>query len=364
MIDIVACLQCTRPHMTATTVRRLSRIILALLAMTGRVTMLGLSRRADKGGSYRTVQRFFYTVIPRGMVFRAFFRHHVFNPQDRYLLAGDECVVTKSGKKTYGLDRFFSSLYGKPVPGLSFFTLSFISTRKRHSYPMMLEQMVRSEAEKAARQDKTTSHKTPKDPNSPKGKPGRPKGSKNKNKTAVTLNPELRRIQGMIQQHLQLIGGVIPLCHMVLDGHFGNHPALHMVRSCGLHLISKLRHDAALYFSYEGPYAGRGPRRKYGKKIDYANIPRRYLKHSSVEDHIQTDIYLAPMLHKEFAQPLNVVIIVKLHLKTRKRAHVVLFSSDPDPGYEQLLDDYSLRFQIEIFQSDYDSSRLLYLIAA
>ena len=148
MIDIVACLQCTCPHMTMTTVRQLSRIILALLAMTGRVTMLGLSRWAGKGGSYRTVQRFFYTVIPWGMVFWAFFRHHLFDPKDRYLLGGDECVVTKAGKKTYGLDRFFSSLYGKPVPGLSFFVLSFISTGKRRSFPMMVEQMVRSEAEK------------------------------------------------------------------------------------------------------------------------------------------------------------------------------------------------------------------------
>ncbi len=348
MIDIIACLQCTRPHMTATTVRQLSRIIPALLAMTGRVTMLGLSRWAGQGGSYRTVQRFFYTVIPWGMVFWAFFRHHLFDPQDRYLLGGDECVVTKAGKKTYGLDRFFSSLYGKPVPGLSFFVLSFISTQKRRSYPMRVEQMVRSEAEKAATQDKKTSQKTSKDKNkTKKGKPGRPKGSKNKDKTAVTLNPELLRIQAMIEKFLTLIGTVIPLSHLVLDGHFGNHPALHMARGCGLHLISKLRHDAALYFSYKGPYAGRGPRRKYGSKLDYSNIPLRYLKQSSVEDHIQTDIYQAQLLHKEFAQPINVVIIVKTNLKTHKRAHVVLFSSDLDLDYAQLIDDYSLRFQIE-----------------
>ncbi len=49
--------------------RQLSRIILALLAMTGRVTMLGLSRWAGKGDSYRTIQRFFYTAIPWGIVF-------------------------------------------------------------------------------------------------------------------------------------------------------------------------------------------------------------------------------------------------------------------------------------------------------
>jgi len=44
MVDIVALYQCLRPHVTATTLRQLSRITLALLAITGRIAMLGLSR--------------------------------------------------------------------------------------------------------------------------------------------------------------------------------------------------------------------------------------------------------------------------------------------------------------------------------
>ena len=35
-----------------------------MLTMTGRVTMLGISRWAEKGGSYRTTQRFFNKQIP------------------------------------------------------------------------------------------------------------------------------------------------------------------------------------------------------------------------------------------------------------------------------------------------------------
>jgi len=347
MIDIVALLQCTRPSLTTTTVRQLSRIIVAMLAMSGRVTMLSLSRWAGKGGSYRTVQRFFYTVIPWATVFWVFFRSHLCTPDDVYLLGGDECVVTKSGKKTYGLDRFFSSLYGKPVPGLSFFTLSLISTQQRRSYPTMVEQMVRTEVEKGATHAKSHKKTQQRRKNAPKGKPGRPKGSKNKEKTHVTLSPELQRIQSMIHKQLQVIGGLITLTHMVLDGHFGNHPAVHMVRGCGLHLISKLRHDAALYFPYDGPYAGRGPRRKYGDKLDYRNIPVQYLTQTTVEDNIHTRIYQAQLLHKEFAQPLHVVILVKTNLTTQACAHVVLFSSDLDLSDAQLIDKYSLRFQIE-----------------
>ena len=88
--------------------------------MTGRITMLGLSRWTGPGGSYRTVQRFCSTVIPWAMLFWVFFRQHVYCPEDIYLLAGDEVVVTKAGQHTHGLDRFFASLYSKPVPGLAF----------------------------------------------------------------------------------------------------------------------------------------------------------------------------------------------------------------------------------------------------
>jgi hypothetical protein len=50
--------------------------------MTGRITMLGLSRWTGPGGSYRTVQRFCSTVIPWAMLFWVFFRQHVYCPQD------------------------------------------------------------------------------------------------------------------------------------------------------------------------------------------------------------------------------------------------------------------------------------------
>jgi putative transposase len=342
MIEILALLQCLSPSLDRVTIRQFSLIIPALLAMTGRVTMLGISRWTEKGGSYRTVQRFFHTSVLWATVFWLFFRQHLFKPNATYILAGDESVVTKSGKKTHGLDRFFSSLYGKPVPGLAFFALSLIDVAERHSYPIQVEQMVRTEEEKAATKAKKEAQKK-----EPKGKPGRPKESKNRDKTAVTLTPELTRIQQMIQKLLSLMMGVLLLEHLVMDGKFGNNNALQMVRQCGLHLTSKLRSDSALYFRYDGPYAGVGARRKYGDKINYAQIPDTYLKATQTEKEIETRIYQAEMLHTEFAQALNVVIIVKTNLKTGAWAHVVLFSSDLTLDYATLIDYYSLRFQIE-----------------
>ncbi|WP_198525370.1 transposase, partial [Kamptonema formosum] len=96
MLDILPLLQCLQPEIGATSVRQLSRIAFAMLAMTGRVTMLGLSRWAGPGGSYRTVQRFFHTARPWATLFWVFFRQHLYRSSEVYLLAGDEVVVTKA----------------------------------------------------------------------------------------------------------------------------------------------------------------------------------------------------------------------------------------------------------------------------
>ena len=339
MVDIVALLQCTRPHLTATTVRQLSRIIVALVAMTGRVTMRGIARWAGPGGSYRTIQRFFATLIPWGILFWVFFRHHLYCPGDVYLVAGDDVIVTKAGKHTHGLDRFFASLYGKPVPGLAFFTLSLVSVQARRSFPLRVEQVVRSDAEKAASKAKAAAKKS-KGPRATR-RLGRPKGSKNKTKADGTVTPELVRITGWLDALLHLVAGVISLTSLVLDGHFGHHNALQMARQGGLHLISKLRCDAALYLPYTGPYAGRGPRRTYGHKVDYDHLPVQYLQGATVEGDIETRMYQMQVLHKEFATPLNVVILAKTNLRTYARAHVVLFRSDLELRAAQIIDYYS-----------------------
>ena len=67
----------------------------------------------------------------------------------------------------------------------------------------------------------------------------------------------------------------------------------------------------------------------------------------STEGDIETRIYQAEVLHREFAQPLNVVIITKINLQSVAFANVNLFSSDLDLSWQKIIDYYSLRFQIE-----------------
>ena len=338
-MEIVNVLHCLSQYADKTMLRQLSVIVLAMLSMTGRVTMLGISRWSENGGSYRTVRRFFETTIVWTKLNWYLIRHHLLSGLGVVLLSGDEVVVTKSGKETYGLDRFFSSLYGKPVPGLSFFSWSLISTKTRRSYPLMTEQMIKPKPEPSSKQVKKVKKLA--------RKRGRPKGSRNKNRRDVELTPYLQQVQSMLRQVLTLIGAELNLVYCVMDGFFGNNNALQMVRQCSLHIISKLRHDAALYFPYDGPQKKRGAKKKYGHKLTYTDISDEYLKETTTSDGIRTDIYQMTMWHKRFPDQLNVVVIVKTKLKTGARAHVVLFSSDLDLAYDLLIDYYRLRFQIE-----------------
>ncbi len=102
MPEILTLACCLTFDLNSTSLKHLGVIIQAMLGMTGRVTMLGISRWAGTGGSYRTIQRFFYSPKNWPTLMWVFFRTHCFCPQEKYALAGDEVVTTKSGHKTYG----------------------------------------------------------------------------------------------------------------------------------------------------------------------------------------------------------------------------------------------------------------------
>jgi putative transposase len=338
IMKINTLLSVLEPVLNQTLLNRLTVITEALLSMQGKITMLGMSRWATKGGSYRTIQRFFHSVIPWCSLMWVLIQHHLIDCNEVILIAGDETTVTKSGKKTHGLGRFFSSIYNRFIPGLGFFSISLISVKHQKAYPILMKQL-----------DPAMSRRvTPEKPKRKKKLPlGRPKGSKNKNRRDVEMTPYLLFLQEQIKEVQQLIGQDITPRYFLYDGAFGNNPCLQITRSCGLELISKINCNSRLYFPFDGEYSGKGKPRKYGDKIDYSRIPNRYLVESTIEDNIKTNIYQATMWHKDYPDQLNVTIIQKENLSKRKEGRVILFCSDLDLDAKTMIHYYRLRFQIE-----------------
>lgn len=325
-----------------TTKKRLSLVVLAILAMAGRVTMLGISRWTEEGGSYRTIQRLFNTEVEWSKLMVTCVAIWFADETDLFMLAGDETVVTKAGKQTHGVDRYFSSIYGRPISGLAFLAFSLISVKRQSAYPVMMEQVIKDKALCGKRKKRTKPKKQT------TGKRGRPKGSKNKNRRDIELPAHLQQMQKWLCFILQLLEGAnIRVKYFLFDGAFGNNASVQMVRRCGLHLISKLRRDSALYLPFNGEQKKYGRRRKYGDKLDYKQLPEQYLVDDVNDGKFQTTTYQMQVWHKLFPDLLNVVIIVKTKLENGKRSHIVLFSSDLTLPAIDLIHYYRLRFQIE-----------------
>lgn len=215
--------------------------------------------------------------------------------------------------------------------------LSLLEIGTRTSYPLITEQLVRGEVQASA--PKATQAKRP--------KPGRPKGSANRNRKDVELSPFQTQLQGCLRTALKLAGPDLGIVYFVYDGALGNNAGLQAVARTGLRLISKLRHDSQLYLPYAGEYSGKGRRRKYGAKLTPETLAEAHLKSETTEQGIRTRVYQARAWHKHFPELLNVVLIVKTHLRTGRCAKVLLFSDDLALSSQAMIEYYSLRFQIE-----------------
>jgi len=350
MQEIITLLNCITPIIGKTKQKQLQIIIQALLSMRGRITMLGLSRWSEKGGSYRTIERFFNSKINWEEINWRFIKRHLRKEKTVYLLGGDEVVISKAGKHSYGLDLFYSSIENRVRKSLAFLNISLISVEDRKAYPMRNKQIVKESKEGCIKDKSSKKSKEKKK----KGKRGRPKGSGNKDKKSIELPPYLKFVQKSIKETLEQIKEDINIAYFVFDGAFGNNNAVQMVKQCGLDIISKLQKNSALCFPNKEKYSGKGAPKKYGEDIDYANLPEEYLKSDVIDKdkHIQTKIYQMEMLHRKFADILNIVIIQKIDSITGKMTHVNLFSTDLSLEYDKIIDYYSLRFQIEFVFRD------------
>ena len=89
MPEILALLQTIAPLFEKSTLRQMSHVIFGMLAVNGRLTMLGLSRWTEKGGSYRTIQRFYQSTLMWSAIHWVLFRERFLKPADEYIGAGD-----------------------------------------------------------------------------------------------------------------------------------------------------------------------------------------------------------------------------------------------------------------------------------
>jgi putative transposase len=205
MTEIIALLICLEPHFSSTLLRPLRQIIFAMLCIPNRASMLGLSRWTEKGGSYRTLNRFYQTPIDWLKLQWGLVQTHLLRPAGEYTVAGDEVVMSKAGQHTQGVGRFFSGLAQKVIPSISFMAFSIIAVQAERSYPLYTQQRLPVMS--------AHKHEAAEKPKRPRG---RPKGRQNHAKPEPTLSPLLLLLQGMLRR-IKLQIEALKVKHLVLD---------------------------------------------------------------------------------------------------------------------------------------------------
>lgn len=236
-----------------------------------------------------------------------------FLPKTTTKIAAIDCtVVSKSGKHTYGLDMFYHACHDRAERGLEFSELAVVDVDYRTAYHLSMEQTP----------DAATLSKR--------------------------LGPDKTRIDWYLS-HLWRDGPLLPteVSHLVSDGYYAKRKFVDSTCEFGLHVISKLRHDANLRYLYTGPHPKRrGARKKYDGKVKLQDLRR--LTPIPISKHVT--LYTAVVNSVRLKRNIRLVYVGKR--QGTKLLTALLFSTDITLAAEDIYRYYTARFQIEFLFRD------------
>lgn len=288
----------------------LTELFAVLLGRQGRATFENLARYSRF--TELTFRRHFATYFD----WLAFNKACVDFTQGTFIGVVDCSFLPKSGTKTFGLDKFWSSCAGKAQRGLEVSVLACVNTLTKQCFALEASQ-------------------TP---------------------PAITQQedkPNAARPYSRLSWYVEQLADCMPLLpalvYWVADGYYAKKEVFTLFARQHRHLITRLRHDAALYHLWtKGREPGqRGPARRYDGKARFDDLSRWQAQgEHPIHAHIQ--LYSALLYSKHFERTLRVVLLVD----TRSQQYVLLASTDAHQSAQQIAQYYHLRYQIELLFRD------------
>jgi hypothetical protein len=230
-------------------------------------------------------------------------------PEHDQALVIDASFVPKSGKQTYGLDRFWHGSHSRTEKGLEISTLAWLDLTGNCAYGLSVEQ-------------------TPPSPDA-------------SDSEATRMDIYLDQLRRVVTTH-----DLSFLRYVVTDGAYSKQKFVAGVRTLGLHQIGKLRADANMRYLYQGPKRpGPGRQKTYDGKVNWSDLSR-FERLDTEDEHIV--LYHQVLNHVQLKRNLQVVVVVH----TQRNRYAVLFSTDVDLSALTLYRYYKARFQIEFLFRD------------
>ncbi len=292
-----------------------------MLVVRGRVNFRNLARYSTY--SERTHRRQFQQPFD----FPAFNRRaiaHVTDETTPLLVAQDATFISKSGRQTYGLDRFWNGCTHRNERGLELSCIAILDPARRTAYPLSAQQT-----------------------------PPRPSARKEPSRDAAAAQTKSEPVDSRIDFYLQHLAESVPYLpeqvrYGVFDGAFAKRKFVSGVRGLNLHLISLLRVDANLRYLYTGAQGGRGRPKAYDGKVNFADLSRL-----DAAGEVAPHITLSTGVVNSVSLKCNIrICVVSNRTKPDKPRYIVLFSTDCELSVQTIYDYYTQRFQIEFLFRD------------
>lgn len=231
------------------------------------------------------------------------------NGGKRFVIAFDPSYISKSGKKTPGLDWYWSGCAGHTKWGLEIGGLAAIDLDNHTAFHLEAVQTLIDDKQATSLID-----------------------------WYVNVIRERKETLCFISKYL------------VADAWFSKKPFVDQITGMGMHLISRLRDDADLKYLFRGAATGqKGRPRKYAGKIDIGNIDTDYFE--LIEQNPEVTVYSSIVYCKALKCNIRLVYVTYTSNKG-KQTRKLYFCTDTEMDALDILDCYRSRFQIEFLYRD------------
>ena len=226
---------------------------------------------------------------------------------NRKIAALDASYIPKSGKRSYGIDHFFSGILGKAKKGQEISSLAIVDLDYNSAYTLSVKQ-------------------TP---------PGKEIGSDEENRIDFYLK-QIKENQNYLREH--------NIRDIATDAFYTKSRFVYGLIDLGFNQIGKLRSDANLRYLYTGSQKeGPGRPKTYDGKVYFDDLSRW-----EFVTELKKDVFLYTAILNYPHLKLNLkVVCLKDQRKSEKAKHSLFFSTDLTLKALDIFNLYAARFQIE-----------------
>jgi len=275
--------------------------ILCFAGIKGKINFLQMQRFLKKSEQYFRIH------FANRFNFQSFNSAMMQARRSEYVIAFDPSYLPKSGKKTYGLDSYWSGCARAVKRGLEICGFAVVDTVINTAFHLNAIQ-------------------TPK--------------SKNFNL--------LQYYCQTVKEHFLYFKELSN--YLVADAYFARREVVETIASLGMHFISRLHKNAALFYLNREPKTGkRGRHKKFVGKVNTKSPDMNYF--TLVFNSAEMKVYNAIVYSKAFMCNINLSITVFCDEKGKETTNLY-FSTDLKMDGVKIVNYYRSRFQIEFLYRD------------